>query len=442
MAHFGVLSYKGAGHMNPLIALSKRLKSRGHKVTFFQTPEVEDRVRLAGLNFCPLGKTANSSSGGRARVNNMHSTEPSIYSLRQNIRRVVSDMESTLKEAPLVIAEAGIDALIINEIILSGPTLAQLLQLPYFAISTSVPHNFGWTPFSSFSGGEDPISHFDCVKNAALQLSMFKIDGPIGRKLDDFRRDHGMGPIREIQNEFPPLAHITQLPACLDFPRSTLPNNFYYAGPFVDETARPFVDFPWSRLDGRPFIYASLGTVKKNGHPSVFRFISEACKGVDLQLVISLGDRHEPESGDDLPGDPLVVRYAPQLELLKRARLVITHGGPNTVFEALMEGKPMIAIPMAHDQPAIADRLAWLNVAEVLPIEKLSAERLRLALEKLLSDASYSDAAMKIGAKIRSEQGLERAVDVIEVTLRATPLTSEQVPVLCGRGQTRKSSST
>src|SRR5271168_5146024 len=107
-----------------------------------------------------------------------------------------------------------------------------------------------------------------------------------------------------------------------------------------------------------------------------------------------------------------------------------------------MEGKPMIAIPMAHDQPAIADRLAWLNVAEVLPIEKLSAERLRLALEKLLSDASYSDAAMKIGAKIRSEQGLERAVDVIEVTLRATPLTSEQVPVLCGRGQTRKSSST
>jgi zeaxanthin glucosyltransferase len=115
-----------------------------------------------------------------------------------------------------------------------------------------------------------------------------------------------------------------------------------------------------------------------------------------------------------------VVRYAPQLELLKRARLVITHGGPNTVFEALMEGKSMIAIPMAHDQPAIADRLAWLKVAEVLPIEKLSAKRLRLALEKLLSDVSYSDAAMKVGAKIRSEQGLERAVDVIEVTLRAT----------------------
>jgi MGT family glycosyltransferase len=267
---------------------------------------------------------------------------------------------------------------------------------------------------SSSSSGEDSISYFDRVKNAALQLSMFKMNGPICHKLDGFRRDHGMGRVRDIQNEFPPQAHITQLPACLDHPRSTLPNNFYYAGPFVDETARPVVEFPWNRLDGRPFIYASLGTVKKNGHLSVFRLIAEACKGLDLQLVISLGDRYEPEIGDELPGNPLVVRYAPQLELLKRAKLVITHGGPNTVFEALMEGKPMIAIPMAHDQPAIADRLARLKVAEVLRIENLSAMQLRLALEKLLYDASYSNAAMEVGARIRSERGLERATEIIE----------------------------
>ncbi len=70
----------------------------------------------------------------------------------------------------------------------------------------------------------------------------------------------------------------------------------------------------------------------------------------------------------DLPGKPLVVGNAPQLELLKRAEIVISHAGPNTVLETLMQGKPLLALPMALDQPAVATRLSALGVAEVLPV--------------------------------------------------------------------------
>ena len=93
-----------------------------------------------------------------------------------------------------------------------------------------------------------------------------------------------------------------------------------------------------------------------------------------------------------------MTRYAPQLELLKLAKIVITHGGPNTVFEALMEGKPMVAIPLAHDQPAVAARLARLGIAEVLPVMRLSAKRIRSAVTKVLNDPSYRDAAVKMQA--------------------------------------------
>lgn len=412
MSHFGVLSYTGTGHLNPFISLSRRLQTRGHRVTFFQIPSIESRVRESGLEFVPIGRITPSSQergrGGRERRDLSGN-----QALRYSIRRIIGDMEMFLQEAPLALTQAGVDALIIDEIALSGPTLAQMLHLPYFVVSTSVPHQFGWIVPPELAGFEYPTSRFDEMRNALLQLSVYKMRGPICRKLDEHRKNAGLGPIQDIQKVFPELAHITQLPRCLDLPRPGLPGNFYYAGPFVDETTRPEVEFPWERLDGRPLIYASLGTAK-NSPRTIFRLIAEACQELDLQLVISLGGHSSPELFDGLPGRPLVVRYAPQLEILKKAEVVITHGGLNTVLETLTEGKPMIAIPMIHDQPAVAARLAWLKIAEVLTAENLSSKNLCLALVKLLNNVSYRDAAMKAQTQIRSARGLDRAVEVIE----------------------------
>jgi MGT family glycosyltransferase len=142
--------------------------------------------------------------------------------------------------------------------------------------------------------------------------------------------------------------------------------------------------------------------------------IAEACSELDVQLVISLGNRFAPEMFDDLPGRPVITKFAPQLELLMVARLAITHGGPNTAFEALAEGKPMVVIPFAYDQPAIAARLKRLHVAEVLPVMRLSALRVRAAVTKVLNDASYRNAAQKVQAVLRSTEGAELAADIIE----------------------------
>jgi zeaxanthin glucosyltransferase len=76
MSHFGVLSYKGTGHLNPLIALSRQLIDRGHRVTFFQKPEVDAQVRQHGLEFVPIGPPRSSSSdedkaGGQGGLSGM-----------------------------------------------------------------------------------------------------------------------------------------------------------------------------------------------------------------------------------------------------------------------------------------------------------------------------------------------------------------------------------
>jgi MGT family glycosyltransferase len=413
MSHFGVLSFKGSGHLNPLIALSRELMSRGHKVTFFQKPELEDRIRKHGLDFSSIG-ISNSCSSADHNYDNTRKASSNITTLRHGVRRIVDEMEMFLREAPAALRHAKVDSIIMDEIALSGSTLAEMLRLPYFVVSTSVPHNFGWSAPRRIAPRR---SWFARLQDAFLQVSLLRMRGPVRRGLDTIRQQAGLGPFRKMKHTFPHLAHITSLPQCLDFPRSHLPLNFHYTGPFIDNAARMPVPFPWDRLDGRTLVYASLGTTLKSDL-GTFRLISEACDGLDLQLVISLGGRRDPEILGDLPGNPLVVREAPQLELLERAEIVITHAGPNTVFETLMRGKPMIAIPKAFDQPAIAARLEWLGVAEVLPLTNLSARQIRTSLINVLHNPSYRDAARELQAKMQSARGLERAADVIEDSLK------------------------
>lgn len=412
--HFGVLSFTGTGHVNPLIALSQELKARGHQVTFFEKPKIGDRVRHAGLDFVPL----NSDNFPRPTLSPAANRGiwSDISTLRFNLKRVANDIGMFLQTTPLILRRSEVNALIINEVALTGPTIAELLRLPYFIISTSVPHNFGWSSAPWLSSSDYSRSWFDQLQKMLLELSVLRTRGPIRRVIDRHRQYMGLSPVQSLEKLYPCLAHIAQIPECLDLPRTNIPANFHYTGPFVSESARPPVDFPWHRLDGRPLIYASLGTTR-NIQPFVFGMIAEACRGLDAQLVISLGGRFSPEQFGPFLGNSLVVRYAPQLDLLKIAAIVITHAGPNTVFETLMQGVPMVAIPIAHDQPAIAARLTRLKLAEVIPPRSLSAERLRAAIVTLLSDPRYCDSAQTIGAQMRSLRGAKQAADVIETAL-------------------------
>lgn len=417
--HFGVLPFTGTGHLNPLLALSQELKRRGHRVTFFERPKIEERVRQAGLDFVPLQTKKFARPGpdmsGPVLTRNS-GTWAQISTLRFNFARVRYEIQQYLDETPPALASARVDALLINEIALTGPTVAELLRLPYFLIATTVPHHFGWSSRSWFTGHRASTSLVSYLESQLLEISALKTRGPIRRTLDHERRKLELGPLRDLSKEFPCLAHITQLPQCLDFEHVIESAAIYYSGPWVNTAARPQVDFPWHRIDGRPLVYATLGTTR-NVQPSVFRMIAAACADLNVQLVIALGNRVDPASLANLPGDPLVAQFAPQLELIKLASVVISHAGPNTSFEALMEAKPMIVIPLAYDQPAIAARLAHFGIAEVLPFKRLSAQKLQRALSTILGDPTYKHAAQQMQTKLRSIDGVRRAADIISVEL-------------------------
>jgi zeaxanthin glucosyltransferase len=156
----------------------------------------------------------------------------------------------------------------------------------------------------------------------------------------------------------PEMSYITQLPKEFDFEHPLLPPQFHYTGPFHDGKGRHPVDFPWDRLTGEPLIYASMGTIM-NGRADVFRTIAAGVANHrGTQLVLSIGDRLDPKQIGPVPSNVIIVNQAPQLELLKRASVCITHAGLNTVLESLAQGVPQLAIPVTFEQPGIAARIA------------------------------------------------------------------------------------
>jgi zeaxanthin glucosyltransferase len=409
VAHLGVLCYQGAGHLNPLITLSRELVSRGHQVTFFLPVEFEQRIQQQNLGFFPIG-VSDSEPTGRDNGSAPQPKSGWIEDTRARLSHLDQEIGVYMREYLAAISAVGVDALLMGEITLAGPTVAEILRVPYFVVSTSIPHNFGWSAPQTLLPDR---TWQEQLQTRILEVSIFRMRGPVRQILDRHRRQAGLGPIAGIGATFPESAHITQWPRCLDVSREKVPDRFFYTGPFVDAGARSSIEFPWDRLNGQPLVYASLGTTRK-ADPEIYHRIASACSGLDLQLVVTLGGRRNLESFANLPGNPLVVENAPQLDLLKRADLVITHAGPNTVLETLLSGKPMLALPLALDQPAVAAHLERLGVAEVLSPQHRSVDEIREALIKLRTENRYREAAKAIQGELQSLHGAAHAASFVE----------------------------
>jgi len=163
-----------------------------------------------------------------------------------------------------------------------------------------------------------------------------------------------------------------ELPLKVD-PSQTNLDRLFYAEPSVFMQRQEIV-FPWDRIaTDRPIVYCSLGTqyVRYPQAPEILKNIVHAFADLpEYQLVLVAGnmfDRFIPES---LPANVIMVRTAPQLELMKRSNLFITHGGQGGIKEAVMNGVPMLVIPFDTDQPRNAARILYHKLGRsCLPFE-------------------------------------------------------------------------
>jgi MGT family glycosyltransferase len=413
MRRIGILSFSSPGHYYPLTALGRRLQARGHQVVYFQVADLERPIRAAGLRFRQIGAEDFPPGSLRARDEELGQLK-GLAALRCGLRGIERKAMMLFRDAPAAIRDEGIDSLLVDQIEMAGGTVAEYLGLPFVSVAVALPINTDPSvPHCIF-----PWPHRTGVlarlRNWAGNAASEWILSGVLRTINRQRRAWGLPPARDFSALFSGLAQVTQLPAALELRGRRLPPHFHHTGPWTDAVGREPVDFPWSRLNPtRPLVYASMGTLQ-NGILQTFRMIAEACAGLNLQLVISLGGGQDPALLRDLPGDAVVVGYAPQLELIQRSALTISHGGLNTALESLAQGVPMVVLPVTYDQPGVGARVEWSGVGRTIPLGRVTVDRLRDTVRSVLDNPAYRERAGWLQSRITAADGLNQAADLIE----------------------------
>jgi zeaxanthin glucosyltransferase len=412
MTHFAIICPAATGHLNPMFALGRQLQRHGHRVTFIGVLDAQATTQAAGLEFQAIAESE-YPLGAMPKLFVQLGELSGLDALRYAFSDFQQWNSVLLRDAPGAIREAGVEALLVDQVISVRETLAEFLDMPWIEVCNALIINPDDTIPPFFTTWSYNPAWWARLRNLAAYLLFSRIAEPIEKVNEQYRRQWKLPPHSSSNERFSPLAAISQQPAEFEFPRQTLPDYFHFTGPYHDSTDWVPVDFPYEKLTGQPLIYASMGTIQ-NRQQKVFQCIAEACVGLDAQLVISLGGSSSPESLQGLPGNPLVVSYAPQLELLKKATLTITHAGMNTTLGCLTNAVPMVAIPIAHEQPGIAARIAWTGAGELVPLSRLSVPRLRGAIQRVLTQDSYKKNATRLQEAIRRAGGVSRAIDIIE----------------------------
>ncbi|MEM9275784.1 MAG: glycosyltransferase [Cyanobacteria bacterium P01_F01_bin.143] len=417
MKHFGLLCPPGVGHVNNFMALGYELQQRGHRVTLFGLPDVESYANAAGLNFFSIGAARfplGSIKGSQQQLGKLNG----VLALFYTINLFCQGTEVILQEVPQGCKKVGIEVLLIDQTLLEGSSIAEYLQLPFITICSALLLNPEPTvPPALTDWGYDP-SWFGQLRNQ-IGTSLLELAGtPIKLLVNEYRRKWSLAKIDTSNklNLWSKKAIISQQPPSFEFPRKKLPDYFHFTGPLTSKVSRTEIPFPWDKLTDKPLIYASLGTLQ-NKLLWIFSRIASACLGLDTQLVISLGGATEPKELGDLPGSPIVVKAVPQLSLLERASLCITHAGMNTTLESLSNGVPMVAIPITNDQPAVAARIAWTKTGKVIPLNNCTVDTLEMAIKQVLSQSEYRQNALKFQAEINQVGGITKAAEIIEATI-------------------------
>jgi UDP:flavonoid glycosyltransferase YjiC (YdhE family) len=205
-----------------------------------------------------------------------------------------------------------------------------------------------------------------------------------------------------------------------DFPGAQLRPGMRYAGPLVGDPAwaAPWQS-PWSSDDRRPLVLVAFSTSFQN-HAAVLQRVIDAAAPLPVRLLVTLGGAIRPDEVVAAE-NTAVVGSAPHTRIMPEAALVVTHGGHGTVMAALMHRLPMLILPHGRDQGDNAVRVTERGAGLALAASAEVAE-IRTALQRLLGEESFRDAARRLGDAVAAEARDSTLIDdIVALAAEAAP---------------------
>lgn len=170
----------------------------------------------------------------------------------------------------------------------------------------------------------------------------------------------------------------------------------------------------WSGEDhGRTLVYLTFGTVF-NATAGPFHDALHGLAALDADVLVTVGPDGDPDAFGPQPDHITVTRYVPQTEVLPRCRLVVSHAGSGTFLAALDHGLPQLCLPQAADQFGNARQCAAAGAGICLLPDEVTADAVRAAVTRLLSEPAYSARAAELRDELHAMPHPDDLVPTIE----------------------------
>ncbi|WP_043529730.1 glycosyltransferase [Litchfieldella xinjiangensis] len=420
MAHLAVVAPPFPSHFRALQAVAGPLLERGHRVTFLHQPDAARWLDDSRIAFHALGEDTHptGSLGQTLRLAASPGGPIGLYRLIHDMARTTDMLCRTL---PSALDALGVDALICDQMEAAGGLVAEGMGRPFVSVACALPINREAglpLPVMPFGYGTDIriIQGSERVHD----LMMTPLNGVVSRHAREF----GLSPRQGLHECLSPQAQISQTIPGFDFPRQSPPGGLHHLGPLrpapVDERALGL-----AVADDKPLVFASLGTLQ--GHRlTLFRRMARACRALGVQLLIAHCGALNARQSEMLyrDGATWVTDSVPQRAAIARADAVITHGGMNTVMDALSARTPLLVLPLAFDQPGVAARIEYTGVGVRVSPHTATVRRLRNALKALLESDRFTPPLARLGREVDEAGGSLKAAGIVEhaLTLTDTPM--------------------
>jgi zeaxanthin glucosyltransferase len=162
----------------------------------------------------------------------------------------------------------------------------------------------------------------------------------------------------------------------------------------------------WLASSDEPFVYVSFGSFLSVRGDVLARVLA-ALQGRRVAVAIGSADRAEL---GELPAEWLVREFLPQVRLLGEAAAAVTHGGNNSVTEAMTHGVPLVVLPFSTDQFAGAAAIERVGFGEALDPNAATVDELAAAIARVLALPAQRRAELAaLSASLLERPGRDRA---------------------------------
>jgi UDP:flavonoid glycosyltransferase YjiC (YdhE family) len=397
------------GDVQPMVALALEARRRGHEPLLCAPPNFAEWSARHQLPFCPLGMDIQVWLGKNARY---LSSNP--ITMLQGMNRFFAD-ELPGQFPQLATAARGTDALVIAGLAFSGPSVAELLDIPLLAVAYStcvMPSSQHPPPMVPWQGLPTWIN--DLLWRANRLAS----DALIGDAVNRGRRLLGQVPTdfgRQFLERLPFVLAVDEVlfppdPAWAD--RCTCANFLFY-----DDDPTPLdPELDAWLANGEPPIFVGFGSMSGNGISRIDTLLTEALSGLRRRCLIGAG---WGDLGDgDLPAGWRRVSEAPHALLFPRTAVVVHHGGSGTTANALRAGTPQVILPLILDQFHHGHRLHKAGLApKPVPMESATAGQITDAIRAAL--AMPQELLRAVAQRLHESRGAEQILKRLEAMVVA-----------------------